>query len=152
VTAQAIVQYDNSTDDAIAGAQVTLPLPLWNRNQGGIAKAQAELTAAQRRLNAVEQRLQHELATQFQQYEMALARADAIKGEILNRAQTNLDLATEGYRAGELGFLEFLTMQRTYFQANLEYLSALSDLSRSVQMLNGLMLAGSFEPTQSPPY
>ena len=151
VTAQAMVQYDDSTNDTVAGAQVTLPLPLWNRNQGGIAKAQAELTAAHRHLNVIEQRLQHDLATQFQQYEMSLARADAIKGEILNRAQTNLDLATEGYRAGELGFLDFLTMQRTYFQANLEYLTALGDLNQSVQMLNGLMLAGSLEQREIVP-
>ena len=36
------MQYDDATEDTIAGAQVTLPLPIWNRNQGGVAKAQAE--------------------------------------------------------------------------------------------------------------
>jgi cobalt-zinc-cadmium efflux system outer membrane protein len=144
ISAQASVQYDDSTSDTIAGAQVTLPLPLWNRNQGGIAKAQADLVAARRRLEGVQRRLQFDLAEQFQRYETALARVDALQGGILGRAQQNLELTVEGYRAGELAFLDFLTVQRTYFQVNLEYLSALGDLNESVQMLHGLLLAGSY--------
>ena len=144
VSAQASVQYDDATEDTIAGAQVTLPLPLWNRNQGGIATAQAELVAARRRLEAVELRLQHDLAEQFQRYETALARVEALQGQILDRAQQNLDLTTEGYRVGELAFLDFLTVQRTYFQVNLEYLTALGELNESVQMLYGLLLADAY--------
>lgn len=144
VSAQAMVQYDNSTEDAIAGAQVTLPLPLWNRNQGGIAKAHAELVAARRRLEAVERRLQHSLAEQFQRYETALARVEAFQGGILSRADENLKLTTEGYKAGELSFLDFLTVQRTYFQVNLEYLTASGELSDSVQLLHGQLLVGGY--------
>jgi outer membrane protein, heavy metal efflux system len=144
VTVQGTAQYDNATQDTIAGAQVTLPLPLWNRNQGGIAKATAELVAAQRRLDAVERRLQLELADEFQRYETALARVDTIRRQILGRAQQNLDLATQGYQAGELAFLDFLTVQRTYFQVNLEYLDALGQLNESVQLLHGQLLSGSY--------
>ncbi len=144
VTAQASVQYDHASEDTIAGAQVTLPLPIWNRNQGGIAEAQAELVAARRRLEGVELRLQHDLATQYQRYETALARVSAIRDGILERAQENLNLSVEGYRAGELTFLDLLTVQRTYFQVNLEYLSALGELNESVQLLDGLLLAGSY--------
>lgn len=144
VSAQASVQYDAATDYTVAGAQVTLPIPLWNRNQGGIAKAEAELVAARRRAEKVELRLRRDLSQHYQQYEASRARVQAFQGEILDRAQQNLQLATEGYRAGELSFLDFLTVQRTYFQANLEYLSALGELSQSVQMLHGLLLAGGY--------
>ena len=144
VTAQGSVQYDSATHDTIAGAQVPLPFPIWNRNQGGIAKANSELVAAQRKLDAVERRLQLQLAEEFQKYETALARVDTIRTEILGRAQQNLDLATQGYQAGELAFLDFLTVQRTYFQVNLEYLDALGELNRCVQLLHGQLLAGSY--------
>lgn len=151
VAAQASVQYDDASSDTIAGAQISLPIPLWNRNQGGVARAQAELTAAKFRLESVQLRLEQRLTGQYQQYETALARVDALKGQILDRAQQNLDVATQGYRAGELGFLDFLTVQRTYFQANLEYLTALSELNRSVQMLEGLLLAGAYEHAANAP-
>jgi len=151
VTAQASVQYDNATNDTIAGAQVTVPIPLWNRNQGGVARAQAELTSAQFRLETVQLRLEQRLASQYQQYETSLARVETLKRQILDRAQQNLDVATQAYGAGELGFLDFLTVQRTYFQANLEYLAALSELNRSVQLLEGLLLSGAYEHAASAP-
>lgn len=150
VTAQASVQYDDHSNYTIAGAQVTLPIPLWNRNQGGIVRAQGELTAANRRLDMVELRLQRDLAQEFQTYETALARATTIRTEILGRAQQTLDAATQGYQAGELDFLAFLTVQRTYFQANLEYLSALGELCQSVELLRGMLLSGSYDHADAP--
>jgi cobalt-zinc-cadmium efflux system outer membrane protein len=148
VTAQASIQYDDATNDAIAGAQITFPIPLWNRNQGGVARALGELTAAQRRLDMVELRLQGDLAAEYQAYETALTRTTVIRNEILGRAQETLDAATHGYQAGELDFLAFLTVQRTYFQANLEYLTALGELYQSVEMLRGLLLSGSYRNTE----
>lgn len=145
VNAQASVQYDDNSNFTIAGAQIMLPIPIWNRNQGGIAKAQGDLTAANRRLEMIELRLQRDLAQQFQSYETALARTATIRNEILGRAQQTLDAATQGYRAGELDFLAFLTVQRTYFQANLEYLSALGELCQSVELLRGMLLSGSYD-------
>jgi cobalt-zinc-cadmium efflux system outer membrane protein len=145
VTAQASVQYDDATRDTIAGAQVTLPIPLWNRNQGGIAKARASLVAAQLHLESVQLGLEQRLAAEFQRYETALVRVEALERDILSRAQESIDVATQGYAAGELGFLDFLTVQRTYFQANLEYLTVLGQLNESVQMLSGLLLAGSYQ-------
>jgi cobalt-zinc-cadmium efflux system outer membrane protein len=150
VTAQASVQYDDHTNDTIAGAQVTLPIPLWNRNQGGIARAQGDLIAANRRLDIVELRLARDLAAEFQAYETALARATTIREQILGRAQQTLDAATQGYQAGELDFLAFLTVQRTYFQANLEYLSALGELCQSVELLRGMLLSGSYDHADAP--
>ena len=41
-----MVQYDNATEDTVTGVRVGLPLPIWNRNQGGIRQAQAELRQA----------------------------------------------------------------------------------------------------------
>jgi cobalt-zinc-cadmium efflux system outer membrane protein len=152
VTAEASVLYDHATQDTVAGAQVTLPLPLWNRNQGGIAKARASLLAAQLRLETVQLRLEQRLAVEYQRYETSLIRVEALEGDILRRAQQSIDVATQGYAAGELGFLDFLTVQRTYFQANLEYLTALGQLNESVQMLAGLLLAGSYQQAElSPP-
>lgn len=150
VTAQATVQYDAATNDTVAGAQATLPLPLWNRNQGGIARAYGELVAARRRLEMVELRLQRDLADEYQAYEFALARTATIRDEILGRAQETLDTTLRAYEAGEVTFLDFLTAQRTYFQANLEYLDALGQLCTSVETLRGLLLAGSYDHIDAP--
>ena len=54
VDMQAGVQYDNATRDTIAGVQAGVPLPLFNRNQGNIRRAEAELAAAQGEVRRVE--------------------------------------------------------------------------------------------------
>ena len=48
VSAMAGVQRDNATSDTIANVQVSIPLPVFDRNQEAIAQACSELTAAQR--------------------------------------------------------------------------------------------------------
>ncbi len=47
VEVQAVVQSDNGTGSANGMIQVTLPLPILNRNEGGIQQAEADLLAAQ---------------------------------------------------------------------------------------------------------
>lgn len=51
------------------GLIITLPLPIWNRNQGGIAVADAEATKARLSLNLAEKELEIERATWLVKYE-----------------------------------------------------------------------------------
>jgi len=146
VTAQVSVQYDDAGSDAITSVQIGMPIPIHNRNQGGIGRARAELTAAQRRLEATEQTLRRRLAVVFGRYQSARVLADALRTEVLPRAQENLDLATEGYEAGEIGYLDLLTVQRTYFQVSLESLDALRELNEASQLIRGRLLEGSGDP------
>ena len=48
-----------------------------------------------------------------------------------------------GYAAGEVGYLELLTAQRTYAETNLKYLDALDSLWRNWTRIDGLLLDGS---------
>ncbi len=142
VTAQVSVQYDAATEDTVTGVQVGMPLPLWNRNQGGIGKARHDLAAAQHQFQRVELQLTAQLAERIRQLEAAQAQADAYQDRILRRAQHNLDLTSQAYNAGEVSYLELLTVQRTYFESNLDYLDALRQVNQSVQLLVGFLLEG----------
>lgn len=143
VTTQLSAQYDDATGYTVAGVQIGMPLALWNRNQGGIGRARAELTAAHRRLEATEQVLRRRLAEAYGRFQAAQTLAEALRSEVLPRAQDNLELATEGYQAEEISFLEFLTVQRTYFEVNLESLAALRELNTTSQLIRGCLLAES---------
>ncbi len=140
VNAQVSVQQDTATDTTIAGVQVGMPIPLWNRNQGGIGKARQELAAAIHRLGRVELELTAKLAERMRQLESAQAQADAYQDRILRRAQQNLELTRQAYNAGEVSYLELLTVQRTYFESSLDYLNALGQVNQSVQLLIGFLL------------
>jgi cobalt-zinc-cadmium efflux system outer membrane protein len=143
VSTQATVQFDNATGDTVAGVQVGLPLPIWNRNQGGIRRAQAEVAEARRNAQRVEFDLKRRLAVAYQQYANARAQAETYSTQILPKSQETYELVQRGYRLGEIGYLDLLTAQRTYAQTNLAYLDALSTLWASWTEIDGLLLSGS---------
>lgn len=142
---QGVVQYDDSTNNAIAGAQVGLPIPIFNRNQGGIRQAWGELRAAQADVSRLELELQHRLAQVFERYDNARRQVARYTERILPEAKESLDLTAIGYQAGEVDYLTLLTVQRTYFQANLSYLHALRELRFGIASINGLLLSNSLE-------
>ena len=143
VNTQLSVQYDDSSQDTIAGVQIGFPLPLWNRNQGGIRQAQAEVAAAVHNVDRVEQDLSQRLAAAFRRYADAQVTAAMYAREILPRSERTLELVTKGYDQGETGYLALLTAQQTFFQANLAYLDALGGLWQSYTLIDGLLLDGS---------
>ncbi|MEN6457910.1 MAG: TolC family protein [Thermoguttaceae bacterium] len=142
---QASVQYDNATKYTWGTIQAGVPMPIFNRNQGNIHRAEAELLAAQNEVQRVQLELQQRLATVFEQYETARYQVEKYSRDILPSAQASLDLANKGYRQGEYNFLFLLTAQRTYFQTNLIYLDALRELRAAAAAIEGNLLSGSLQ-------
>jgi cobalt-zinc-cadmium efflux system outer membrane protein len=143
--AQYSPQHDNTTGDNIHNLQATLNFPLFDRNQGNIRAAQADLVYASREVSRIELDLQQRLAAAFERYANARQQVDLYTRDILPDAQTTLDLVANGYRQGEFGYLALLTAQRTLFQTNLAYLSALGDLRRSAVEIEGYLITGSLD-------
>jgi outer membrane protein, heavy metal efflux system len=150
VDMQAKLQFDNATENTIAGVSLGVPLPLFDRNQGNIRRAYAELTAAESEVRRVELRLQEQLAGTFQQYENARQQTEKYSSVILPDARKTLDLVLLGYRQGEYPYLELLTVQRTYYQVNLAYLDSLQSLWENVVLLEGCILTGGLEVSFAP--
>ena len=129
--------------DPDAGLAVSVPLPLWNKNEGNIASARQELIAAEQMLAQVQLRIKQELALVMEQYNRANSQVNYLNSEILPRVQQTLELTRQTYEAGEINFVALLTVQRTYTQNKLAYLEALATLRRSEVDLRGMLLSGS---------
>jgi cobalt-zinc-cadmium efflux system outer membrane protein len=136
------VQHDNATSYDVAGIQFTLPLQVFNANQGNISKARAELIEAEREVDRVALRLRDRLAEAYRGYETARGQLEIYDREILPRAKEALDLTMQTYGAGEVSYLELLTVQRTYFQTGLQRLEALRQLRVAEVEIDGLLLRG----------
>jgi len=143
------VQYDNATAFTYANVQIGAPIPIFNRNQGNIRRAQAELIAAQNDVKRTELELQQRLAVVFEQYKNARYQVDKYSQDILPNARASLKLTTSGYQQGEFGYLSLLTAQRTFFQTNLTYLEALRDLRAAAALIEGNLLSDSLRPEES---
>jgi len=143
VTVQAGAAYDYATLDSIALLQVSLPIPIHERNQGAIAEARANIIAAERSALRVELSLQQRLAAVYRQYEQARQQATRYENVILQKAKRNLDLNRSTFEAGERAYLAVPTAQRSRFQARLAWLNALEQLWSARVQMEGLLLNGS---------
>lgn len=139
---------DNGTNSGMVNAQVGLPVPIFNRNEGNIAAAHAELTRACQELRRIELSIESRMARAAQDYESAAAAVEQYQQTILPKAEQTLRLSEEAYSAGEFGFLQVLVARRTYFESNLEYVIAQSNLAQSEAYLQGLALSGGLGDTR----
>ena len=118
---------------------VGIPLPIFNRNQGGIAEAKANRRKAEHELQAGRQ----ELTTRFRQalrsYLSARRQAESYAKEIVPGARKAFDLINRAYQAGDINQLELLDAQQTLAEAELEYIEALAELREAQAELEGLL-------------
>ncbi len=138
-------KHDAASDEGLLDVGVVLPLPLFNRNQGNIVAAQANLVAAQREVERVEFDLRNRFAVAFGQFVNARRQVDSYANAILPNGEESLRLIRLGLRDGEFGYLTLLTAQRTYFNDNLEYLSGLQEFWARAVELDGMLLEGGLE-------
>lgn len=149
VDARVSVHKDNTTGDTIAGVELAMPLALHNRNQGGIARAEAELSAAQHRVEKLELRLRQRLAAVYRHYADGRYEVDKFTKEIRPAAKESMELVAKAYAAGESNYLALLTAQRTYFRTNLAYVESLRQLWAASLEIDGLLLTGSLKDGES---
>lgn len=93
---------------------VRLPLPLFNRNQGEVARAEAEERGEDFRLRVIEQRIRQEVAEAYNSFRTQERRLKEIQDFYLKRARESRDITAESYRLGAIDLLNLLDVQRAY--------------------------------------
>lgn len=141
VTLQNTVQYDDSTEFTVVGIQVTLPIPVFDRNQGNITVAEQDWIQASRETARLRLSLQRNLASRWQQFSNARIQVQRYRDELLPTVSDTLNLTREAYKAGEVDYIRLLTAQRTYTETYRDYVAALGLAWREAVHLNGLLLS-----------
>ena len=118
---------NNDIDLRSVGGGVAIPLPLWNRKEGEVAKAAASERQAKYELQALRQELETKLASQYSLYETARRQVETFQKDILPKAAESLKIATFSYQHGETGLLELLDSRRVYRTTEQDYYKALLD-------------------------
>lgn len=117
----------------------SVPLPVFDRNQGRIQEAEHRLTKAEDELRSTEVRIATALNTAYQALDSAHSEIITLQQDILPGAQSAYAAACEGYRLGKFGFLDVLDAQRTLFGAKNQYLLALAEYHKSVANVERLV-------------
>jgi cobalt-zinc-cadmium efflux system outer membrane protein len=114
--------------DLIAtGGGLSLPIPLWNRKGGEVAKAAAAKSQAESELRLLKQELETKVAAQYSLYETARRQVESFQNVLLKEAGESLRVAQFAYEHGETGLLELLDSRRVYRATEQDYYKALLD-------------------------
>ncbi|ORL49988.1 outer membrane efflux protein [Pseudomonas putida] len=119
-------QYDRSVRERVNTVGLSMPLPLFDRNQGNILSASRRADQARDQRNAVELRLRSETQTAVNQWATAMQEVESYDKTILPSAQQAVETATRGFEMGKFGFIEVLDAQRTLIVARGQYLDSLA--------------------------
>jgi cobalt-zinc-cadmium efflux system outer membrane protein len=132
------------TDDTMYLFGLSIPLPIFDRNQGGVREARFSLEKAAEEQRAAAVRIRTELSEALGALSSAHAEALTLKRVALPAAEQAFTAAREGYRQGKFGFLEVLDAQKTYAEVRYQYIESLVAYHGSIARVERL-IGGPFD-------
>ena len=117
---------------------ISMPLPIFDRNQGSVREALKRVDKARDEQSAIDTRLQSELGQTYERLKAIEMELTTLREELLPGAKSAFDAATTGYQLGKFGFLDALDAQRTLFRSNQQYVKAFAEYHRAIADLERL--------------
>lgn len=133
-------------NQAVVG--VSVPLPLFDRNQGNVLEASRRVDQAGAAFLATQTETHKDLAQAYQALDTARQEAQALRADILPGAQSAYDAAVKGFDFGKFAYVDVLDAQRTLIQARSQYVGALQEARRAAARID--RLAGATAPAAHP--
>lgn len=113
--------------DRIKGLGLQLPIPLFNRNQGEIARAQATSERQVAETSAAELAVRREVADAHAAYLAARDSAAALGYLVVGTFEENLSFLQRALEAGKIDAAEVLVFRREFVESQREYVEVLFD-------------------------
>jgi cobalt-zinc-cadmium efflux system outer membrane protein len=117
------------------GLGISFPLPLFNRNQGEIARARSEQRRTEFLAEAARNQVLQEVETSYAALESSRERVRLYEQTYLSRARESRDIAEFSFREGATSTLDLLDTERTYRSTQLAYRKELAGYMASVAQL-----------------
>jgi cobalt-zinc-cadmium efflux system outer membrane protein len=120
------IQYFEEADDSAFILGLSIPFPLFDRNQGNIQQATYMLAKTEEQRKATQANLHAALAEASTKLSSLFSETTIIKNNVLPLAKSAFDATNQGYREGKFEYLVVLDAQRTFFQVRAKYIEALA--------------------------
>ena len=118
------------------GLYFSVPLRIFNKNQGEIARAQREILLAGARAEALESAIQTEVERAYRQYTVSRQLLISVEADMITKAKSVRDTTDYSYRRGEASLVEFLDAQRAFNDAMQTVNDARANYSRSLYLID----------------
>lgn len=132
-------------------AQVMMAVPLFDRNQGNIRSARADIAASRADLRTIELDLATQAAQVIANYRTAQRLVEWYEQYILPKARETVQLTQTLYARGEVTFLSLLQAQRILTETELSFVESQADRWNGAVQIADLLQLEVFPPTADAP-
>jgi cobalt-zinc-cadmium efflux system outer membrane protein len=139
LTLAAGARHFNESDNYSFLAGVSIPLRLFDRNQGAIRAAEERLAKAAYESEGIRRQLMARLSGVFGELSASYSKSLLLRDKALPRSETIYERSLEGYNLGKFGLLEVLDAQRAVFELRAEYLESLVSYHKAAAELESLI-------------
>ena len=132
------VEYDRASSYApnYWGLAISLPLPLFNRNQGNIKAAQFFVKQEQSLLQQKDKKLQNDIQTAVSKLQLNYTVLNAGNAAYYTQYQQLLNNAVDSYRQRQMSLLEFVDLFEAFRDTRLQYLQQQLNYRKAKEDLN----------------
>src|SRR5436190_303679 len=131
-------------------AEVGVRIPLFNRNQGNVQAARANIERADLEQQRVQLLLRERSSSVFQNYLTAKAAVERYRNQMIPHAEKAYRLYLNRYSNMAAAYPQVLIAQRTLFQLQTDYIASLENLWVSTVTLKGFLLTDGLEAPTPP--
>lgn len=116
---------------------VSVPLPIFNRNQGEIARTQHVMTQAEQLQAAARGQVMTDVRDAYEALQTSDQVAQYYRSSYLDVAQRSRDISEYAYRRGATSLLDFLDAERSYRATQLGWRQAVAAYLTALEQLRG---------------
>ena len=140
--------YQVQDPNNMAMVNISVPLPLWNKNQGAVQAAQANVGRAAHALRKTQLDLTKQLAAATGRFDVARKQVSRYEKSILPKAREGVSIAQRGFDKGEFDLLRAMQSQRALIESELNYLTAQEARWMAAAEIAGLLQEEEFPETK----
>jgi len=129
------VTYSHVSDANLMGASFSIPLPVFDRNQGEIARTRFAATQADETEKATSDAVLTDVRNNYEGFQTNKEIVELYTSGYLKQAQDSRDISQYAYKRGAASLLDFLDAERSYRATQLSYRQALANYLISVEQL-----------------
>lgn len=129
----------NESDDQAFIAGISLPIPLFDRNQGGRQEAQVRERQSENQLLALSNQIQTKVNNRLETIKTLSREIESTRNVIIPEAQKAYDIIYKNYRLGKYALIDVLDAQRQLFHAESSYLDILAEINLEIIALEGII-------------
>jgi outer membrane protein, heavy metal efflux system len=150
ILVQAVTGYNYEFGVQTAGVQLGIALPIFNRNQGTIREAMADLSRDYAEYERVALSLRHQLAKVYTRYQDAAQSVEDYRTGSLPMARRAYEMQVTSYRERRTPWYQVLASRRVYFDMSKDYVESLLELRRAEVEISGMLLVDGLSSPSTP--